>query len=248
VLERLDRHKLWDRTCVIVTTDHGHYLGDHGWMGKPRAPMYHTLCHIPLFVWHPGGANNGRRVSAVTQTVDLYATVLELLGVAPAAGAQIHSRSFAPLSTGKSDAHRDYAVYGYASDRIGITRGEWTLLRDHDPAAAPACWYSHHAQQLNSRGWGARKDRSFDFPALAAGRYLPGVDAPVWRMPAAPGRIGQLPPPRDDLLFHNPSDPRQDKNAAAENPDVVRDLAATLKQHAESVGAPEEQLKRLRLA
>lgn len=30
VFERLDRYNLWERTCVIVTTDHGHYLGDHG--------------------------------------------------------------------------------------------------------------------------------------------------------------------------------------------------------------------------
>ncbi|MGH2560014.1 MAG: sulfatase, partial [Thermomicrobiales bacterium] len=53
VLSALDRHNLWDDTMVIVTTDHGHFLGEHGWMGKPMAPMYDVLTHTPLLIWHP---------------------------------------------------------------------------------------------------------------------------------------------------------------------------------------------------
>lgn len=106
VLERLD---LWARTCVIVTTDHGHYLGEHGWIGEPAAPLYGTLCHIPLLIWHPDRAHNGARMDAITQTVDLYATVLELLGLASPETETTHSRSLVPLLLDKTTTHREHA-------------------------------------------------------------------------------------------------------------------------------------------
>lgn len=249
VMESLERTGLLERTCVIVTTDHGHFLGDHGWMGKPAAPLYHTLTHIPLMVRHPGGAHNGRHVDATTQTIDLYATVLELLGLEPPRGRNVHSRSFAPVVLGHAETHRDHAIYAYSSERIGITAGEWTLLRDQDSNAAPAYWYTHQVQHLGGRGRGHRRreERDVAFPDLEAGRFLPGVETPVWRMRRrgfAPKRMTE---PRPDLLFHNPSDPGQERDLSAERPDMVRALEDVLRDHARSVAAPDEQLRRLRL-
>ena len=54
VLEQFDRHGLWDTTALIVCTDHGHYLGEHDYFGKPPVPVMATLGHIPLFVHVPG--------------------------------------------------------------------------------------------------------------------------------------------------------------------------------------------------
>ncbi len=243
VFDRLDRYSLWDRTCVIITTDHGHYLGDHGWMGKPPAPLYHTLCHLPLLVWLPGGVHNGRRVNAITQTVDLYATVLELLGLQAPEAPYIHSRSFLPVLKGEAETHRDYAVYGYASERVGITTDQWTLLRDHDPQAAPAYIYTHQVEHLKGFGWRRRRDRELSFPDLEAGRFIPGVDMLVWRMRAR----ALAPSPREDLLFHNPTDPSQERNMAPNQPVVVKQLEGILRDHARALQAPVEQLRRLRL-
>ncbi|MCZ7545022.1 MAG: sulfatase-like hydrolase/transferase [Anaerolineae bacterium] len=242
VFDRLDRYSLWDRTCVIITTDHGHYLGDHGWMGKPHAPLYHTLAHIPLLVWHPAGAHNGARVPAITQTLDLYATVLDLLGVGAPQRPYIHSRSFAPVLTGEAERHRDCAVYGYAGQRVGVTTDQWTLLREHDPQAAPAHAYTHQVEHLAGFGWPRRRERALTFPDLEAGRFIPGVDMPVWRMPAHSGGL-----PRADLLFHNPTDPGQERNMAPTQPVVVKQLEGILREHARALAVPEEQLRRLRL-
>ncbi|MEX2540545.1 MAG: sulfatase [Trueperaceae bacterium] len=247
VLDALDETGILDRSCVIVTTDHGHFLGDHGWMGKPAAPLYNTLCHIPLFVWHPQGSHNGQRVDAMTQTVDLYSTILELLGCDPPDSENVHSRSFAPAILGKADSHRDHAVYAYNNERIGITAGEWTLLRDQDQSAAPAYWYTHQVEQLGGRGrgWARRRERPFEFPELRAGPYIPGVSTPVWRMDRR--RPIAASPPRSDLLFNNSNDPNQTTNLAESRPEVVRELEAMLRGHALEIGAPEEQLTRLRL-
>lgn len=252
---RLDRYGLWGRTCVIVTTDHGHYLGEHGWMGKPFAPLYHTLCHLPLLVWHPAlgqpteaGQPFGRRTSAITQTVDLYATVLDLLGAEAPRGEQIHSRSLAPLLRGETARHRDHALWAYNNRRVGVTTGDWTLLRFHRPDAAPAAIYTHDVQQGLGFGMGQRERRHLAFPGITAGRHIPGVETPVWRAELPIDHARMRPPPLDDLLFHNPTDPEQEHDRAAAQPGVVSDLAALMREHALAIGAPREQLLRLGLA
>lgn len=247
VFDALDRHRLWERTCVIITTDHGHYLGEHGWIGKPSAPLYHTLCHVPLMVWHPDGAHNGERVRALTQTVDLYATVLDLLGVEVPSTANIHSRSFVPVLHGRRNTHRDHAVYAYNNRSVGITTGEWTLLRDHDDEAASAYLYTHQVDQVHGRSFGMRRKRPLSYPQLEAGRFLEGVDMPVWRTPAHTGTPPNPRPRRPDLLFHQPADPGQECSLAEERPDVVEHLANMLRNHAGAVAAPDEQRLRLRL-
>jgi arylsulfatase A-like enzyme len=245
VFDRLEQHDLWERTSVIVTTDHGHYLGDHGWMGKPGAPLYHTLCHIPLLIWHPGGVHNGRQLPAITQTVDLYATVLELLGLQPPQTANIHSRSLVPLLLGQTGHHREMAVYGYNQTRVGLTAGEWTLLREPD-YDRPVYVYSHQIEQLQGSGFHHRLKRPFNFRNLEAGHFIPGVDMPVWRMRLPPGHLPQR-PPRPDLLFHNPSDPQQETDLAAARPEIVRRMEALLRQHTADLGVPVEQIVRLRI-
>lgn len=192
VMAQLDRHRLWERTCVIITTDHGHYLGEHGWIGKPAAPLYHMLCHVPLLVWHPHGAHNGGRVGALTQTVDLYAAVLDLLGAPVPAGAHIHSRSFAPVLLGERSDHRSYAVYGYNNQSVGCSADGWTLLRDQDRTLSPAYWYTHHVDQLTGRSVGMRRQRPHSYPDIVAGHFLPGVAMPVWRTPT---QVGPRPTP-----------------------------------------------------
>jgi arylsulfatase A-like enzyme len=58
VLNPLDREVVWDEMAVSVTSDHGHFLGDHGWVGKPGAPMYDVLAHTPLIVHRPNGRSD----------------------------------------------------------------------------------------------------------------------------------------------------------------------------------------------
>ncbi len=239
---KLDEHGLWERTCVILTTDHGHFLGEHGFIGKPAAPLYHTLCHLPLMIWHPE-ATPGRRVSALTQTVDLHATLLELLGLTRPEAPNVHSRSLLPLLLGQKETHREAAIYGYCGERVGVTSGGWTLLRDHDSSRSPLFWYSLNSDELFSRSFPMRLERP-ELPTSEAGRFLPGVSARVWRYPA-PERAGQ--PARPDLLFHNDGDLEQEKNLAGARPDIVRDLERHLRAHLRRLNVPAESWLRLRL-
>ena len=93
LLDTLDEQDLWDETVVIVTSGHGHFLGEHGWIGKPSAPDYNTLAHTPLLIWHPESPRMGERVDTLTSAVDLHPTILDMLD-APSSDTA-HSKSLA---------------------------------------------------------------------------------------------------------------------------------------------------------
>ena len=53
VLDVMDELDLWDDTMLIVCTDHGFLLGEHGWWAKMVQPWYDENIHTPLFIWDP---------------------------------------------------------------------------------------------------------------------------------------------------------------------------------------------------
>jgi len=55
LLDWLDRENGWDDTLVILTTDHGTMLAEHGYWMKNYMPLYHEIVRIPLILHRPGG-------------------------------------------------------------------------------------------------------------------------------------------------------------------------------------------------
>lgn len=77
LLDKFDELDLWKDTMLIVNTDHGYLLGEHGWWSKVVMPCYDEIAHIPLFIHDPRFAADGQRRKEIVQTIDLPATVLE---------------------------------------------------------------------------------------------------------------------------------------------------------------------------
>jgi arylsulfatase A-like enzyme len=88
----------YERTLIIVTTDHGEQLGDHWMLGKDG--YFDGAFHIPLIIRGPDAAPalRGSHIDAFTEAVDIMPTILEFLdlGVPP----QLDGRSLAPLLAG----------------------------------------------------------------------------------------------------------------------------------------------------
>jgi arylsulfatase A-like enzyme len=76
ILTALDRCGDLVRTLILFTADHGEMLGDHWMLGK--AGFFPQAFHVPLVIRHPDGVR-GRRVTALTEHVDLMPTVLDAL-------------------------------------------------------------------------------------------------------------------------------------------------------------------------
>ncbi len=72
----------WDNTLVIFTSDHAEMLGDHWQLGK--GGFFDESQHIPLIIRDPRRpVAHGRQVDVFTEAVDIFPTMLDVLGIAP---------------------------------------------------------------------------------------------------------------------------------------------------------------------
>lgn len=80
----LDRARdlgMLDDTLVVVTSDHGHQLGEHGIVGKLPIGLWYELVDVPLLLTLPNREGAGSRVEAFAQHQDIVPTLLRYLGV-----------------------------------------------------------------------------------------------------------------------------------------------------------------------
>lgn len=76
----LEQCGVWDDTIVIVTSDHGEQLGDHGLMGK--GGFFESSYHVPAIVRDPRfPEQHGAAVSSFTENVDVFPTICDAIGV-----------------------------------------------------------------------------------------------------------------------------------------------------------------------
>jgi arylsulfatase A-like enzyme len=66
-------------TIVIITSDHGESLGDHG-LSFHGAALYWELVHVPLIISYPGHVPEGIRVDQPVTNGAIAATVLDMSG------------------------------------------------------------------------------------------------------------------------------------------------------------------------
>lgn len=79
ILDKLDRQGLAEDTIVVFTTDHGHFIGQHGLNAK--GPFhYEDLIRLPFIVRWPGKVPAGRVSDALQSLVDLAPTFLHAVG------------------------------------------------------------------------------------------------------------------------------------------------------------------------
>lgn len=236
VLDTLDRENLWDDTMVIVTTDHGHYLGEHGWIGKPDAPFYNVLAQTPLLIWHPDNPNPGGRTNALTSTVDLYSTMLEVLDAEPTPN--IHSRSLMPVITAGQERHRDWVLYGYWGTSINISDGTYTYFQPCDPNVKAES-YSTMMVMMKPWDWFQPALPQYD---AEGGRFLPFTESPVWRY----GTSSQWRHDRP-MLFNVVEDPNQDNDLAGKDDPHEARMKEMLVEALNAMQAPRSQYERLGL-
>lgn len=120
VLDLMDELDLWRDTMLMVVTDHGFLLGEHGWWGKNAAPWYDETIHTPLFVWDPREGAHGERRDSLVQTIDFAPTLLDFFGV-PIPG----DMQGTPLR----DTAREAGLFGSFGGHASVTDGRYVYMR-----------------------------------------------------------------------------------------------------------------------
>ncbi len=80
LLDWLRDNQVLGRTVVVVTADHGESLGEHGEASHSYF-IYDSTTRVPLIVRTPWGLKG--RVRTQTSAVDIFPTLLDLVGLAP---------------------------------------------------------------------------------------------------------------------------------------------------------------------
>jgi iduronate 2-sulfatase len=254
LLDELDRSGLAKNTIVILWSDHGWKLGEHG--GWCKQTNYEIDTRAPLLIRAPGAKANGQGCSTPVEFVDIYPTLCDLAGVP--IPKQLEGRSLAPLlqdvAAPRKDAAfsqfsrkhegRDFMGYAMRTNRhryvewLDAKTGEITAqeLYDHDTdpgeneniAARP----EHFAllTTLSTSLWTALPRPKLPFP-FAQPAVEPGAD-PVLTWHPANGQPLPASKPAGEfrsITFKN-SRPEPAKLIWL-GPDETRKSYATLKQN-----------------
>ncbi|MEM7537735.1 MAG: sulfatase [Chloroflexota bacterium] len=199
VLDMMDEHNLWDDTMLIVNTDHGFLLGEHGWWAKNLMPWYNELAHTPFFVWDPRCQKRGERRQSLVQLIDLAPTLLSYFGVA--IPAEVRGSSLAETVASDTPV-REAALFGAYGGWVNVTDGRYVYMRadDFDSTTPP---YEYTLMPTHM-------DQPFTVAELQETVMAPPFDftkgCPVMKI-ASRMRIGGK---KATLLFDLETDPKQE--------------------------------------
>jgi arylsulfatase A-like enzyme len=131
LLDRLRSLRLDDNTVIMLVSDHGILLGEHGWTGKVQTALYPALIRVPFILVDPR-ARRARSSDFFASTHDVAPTLLSLAGVRAPKGMTGVDLSL-PLR-GRRLPERSLAYGGY-SDSFFIRTRRWALWAYNKPRA-----------------------------------------------------------------------------------------------------------------
>jgi len=223
LLERAESLGLMSNTMIIFTTDHGFYIGDHGYIGKSlitpqyqqAIPLYTEVSAIPLLVYLPG-ADKTEHLQTLAQSVDMMPTILNFMG--GEIPETVQGKSLMPVLEGKTANIREIAISSptisasniqvpHPTSRSSITDEEWMLI------------------------YGSQVDKVDEPEATQM------VDSIMRRM-----RTLEKGPIKPEL-YHLPTDPNCNNNVINQHFDEAKRLHAAYVQFLESAEVPEKHLQ-----
>jgi arylsulfatase A-like enzyme len=124
-LDKLHALRLERDTVVVLVSDHGFYLGDHGLTGKSSVVLHPALIRVPLIVIDPRGRHAGRKSSYFASTHDVAPTILSMLGVPVPRG--MDGVDLSRFFEGRRPPPRPYAFGGYGNSFF-VRTDRWAMF------------------------------------------------------------------------------------------------------------------------
>jgi hypothetical protein len=229
----MDRHGLWKDTLLIVNTDHGFLLGEHGWWAKCAQPFYNEVANMPFFVWDPRSGKAGERRQSLVQTIDIAPTILDFFGVPLPPDMQ-----GAPLreTVAADKPVREAGLYGLFGGHVNVTDGRYVYMRaPASPDNQPLTEYTLMPAHMR---------RAFDVKELQEiGLAEPFPFTKGCRTMTIAGRAWLKAHEFGNLLFDLDSDPKQEH--PIQDRAVEERMIGLLRDLMRKNNAPEEQFRRL---
>jgi len=132
LVKYLKSHQLYDRSTIVLLSDHGEGLGEHG-EDEHGLFVNREAVHVPLIIKQESNTSPGRRVGDVVQHIDLVPTILDLVKAPLPWG--LRGRSLKPLLEGTG---RPAPVSVYSESLYGRTHFGWSAITALTSDRAPA--------------------------------------------------------------------------------------------------------------
>ena len=136
ILDHLEAIGETDNTCVVFTTDHGHFIGEHGLCAKGPF-LYEDMIRIPFIARWPGRIPAGTTSDGIVSLVDLAPSFLAACGL-PIPHSMSGRDQFAAWC-GDATAYRDHAICEHHHDPTTVhlktfveRRWKITVYYDHN--------------------------------------------------------------------------------------------------------------------
>ena len=113
LLDHLEETNALKDTMIVLTSDHGDYLGDH-WLGE-KDLFHEPSVKIPLIIYDPrstADSTRGTTCDALVESIDLVATFVEAAG-GTVPDHIIEGRSLLPWLQGHTPDWRQYVISEY---------------------------------------------------------------------------------------------------------------------------------------
>ncbi len=131
LLDWLEAEGRADDTMIVLTSDHGDFLGDH-WMGE-KAFFQDASTRVPLIIYDPSpeaDATRGMVSDALVESIDLVPTFVEVAGGTPRANV-LEGESLMPILRGEAtQTRREYVISEYDYSATPVADALGTSVRD----------------------------------------------------------------------------------------------------------------------
>lgn len=107
VLDYLDENNLTENTIIVLTSDQGFYLGDHGFFDKRF--IYEESLRMPFMVKYPKKVKAGTLNEDVITNIDFAPTLLDMAGIDTEV--EMQGRSFKPILEGHTPKDWEQSMY-----------------------------------------------------------------------------------------------------------------------------------------
>lgn len=174
VIEALDAADVLPRTVIAISSDHGEAFLEHGREGHAY-DLYREVVEVPFVIIPPLILDRGIRVAETVANVDVWPTLLDLVGLPPLPG--VDGRSMLPLILASAESapdrvssdltrpvisHLDRNWGGRAEPRewVSLTDGDVRLILQRDQLNSVEFY------DLSSDPWEATNRSAESPPAL----------------------------------------------------------------------------------
>ena len=139
LFEFMEQNKLFQNTMIVLTSDHGDYLGDH-WLGEKEL-FHEQSVRVPLIIYDPSenaDSTRGQREKKLVESIDLLPTFLEALNSTTSTH-RLEGRSLLPIIRGTQLNDWRNSVFSEIDYGLHSARDELEL----GPHEARAVSYTH---------------------------------------------------------------------------------------------------------